>query len=157
MNIRVSRSKLVLLATALAVLVVGFLVWNSPERRIRAAISEGKAAIESKDLAGAMSHVSLHYQDPLGLNYGGVRMVLTRSFALFEKMAVRLDRMQVDVDDDRAAVHADLSIIVTTGGQKAYLIGGRDEPVPITIRFIKERIRWQVRSVEGIRWPGLDF
>lgn len=45
--------------TVTAAVIIGFFYWSSPERRIRAVLSDGEAAIEAKDLDRVMSHVSL--------------------------------------------------------------------------------------------------
>lgn len=144
---------LAVILTMIAASVIGFWYWNSPERRIRAILTDGKAAIEKKDLDRAMSHVSLQYRDENGFAYMTVKKLLKMAFDQFEEFDVRLTNVQMEIQKDRAVVHADLDVIGTHQGEKSYLIGSREEPVPIRITFAKETLRWQVLSVDGIRLP----
>ncbi len=135
----------------LAAAVVAFLYWNSPARRIRAVLSDGEAAIEAKDLDRAMSHVSFHYQDEHGFNFLAVKDLLKRIFEQFEGFDVRLTNITVDIHDERAVVRTDLELVVIVKGEKAYLIGSGEKPVPVRMTFTKDMLRWQVQSVDGLR------
>ena len=145
--------KVVGLLVVIAAVVVAFLYWNSPARRIRAVLSDGEAAIEAKDLDRAMSHVSLHYQDENGFNFLTVKELLKRVFEQFEGCDVRLANIAVDIHDERAVVRADLEVLVIHQGEKAYLIGSGEKPALVRITFTKDMLRWQVRSVDGLRLP----
>ena len=152
------KSWIVLVVLAiLAASVIGFLYWNSPERRIRAVLTDGKAAIEAKDLDRAMSHVSLKYRDENGLAYMTVKKLLKMAFDQFEGFDLRLTNVKLEIEKDRTVVHADLDVIGTNKGEKSYLIGSREEPVSIRITLVKETMRWQVLSVDGIRLPFAEF
>ena len=143
--------------TILVASVIGFIYWNSPERRIRAVLTDGKAAIEAKDLDRAMSHVSLQYRDENGFAYMTVKKLLKMAFDQFEGFDLRLTNVSMEIQKDRAVVQTDLEVIGIQQGEKSYLIGSREESVPIRITFVKETMRWQVVSVDGIRMPFSEF
>ncbi|MBI3611457.1 MAG: hypothetical protein HY204_12260 [Nitrospirae bacterium] len=137
--------------------VIGFMYWNSPERRIRAVLSDGKAAIEAKEMDRAMSHVSLQYRDENGLAYMTVKKLLKMAFDQFEGFELRLTNVALEIEKDHAVVRADLDVIGIHQKEKSYLIGSQQEPVPIRITLVKETMKWQVVSVDGIKMPFADF
>ena len=145
------------LLVVMAAAVIGFLYWNSPERRIRAVLADGKAAIEAKDMDRAMSHVSLQYRDQNGFAYMTVKKLLKMAFDQFEGFDVRLSNVKMEIKKDRAVVSADLDVVGIQKGEKSYLIGSQQEPVPIRVTFVKETMRWLVVSVDGIRMPFDEF
>jgi len=145
------------LLVAIALGVVGFLHWNSPERRIRAVLSDSEAAIEAKDLDRAMSHVSLQYRDEQGLAYLPMKRLMKRAFDQFEGFDIRLSDIRIDINEDQALIQADLEVLVVSQNEKAYLIGSRQEPVPIRIALAKETLNWKILSVNGIRLPITEF
>lgn len=137
--------------------IIGFLYWNSPERRIRAVLSDGETAIEAKDLARVMSHVSLQYRDEQGFAYLTVKKLLEMAFDEFEGLDVRLSDVNIEVQEDRALVQTDSRVIITAQGEKAYIIGDHEEPVPVRIALAKETLKWRIQSVNGIRMPFNAF
>lgn len=139
--------------TVTAAVIVGFLYWSSPERRIRAVLSDGEAAIEAKDLDRVMSHVSLQYRDERGFAYLTVKKLLRMACDEFEGFDLRLGNVHIDVQENGAVIQTDLEVLIIAQGKKAYLIGSREGPVPIRITMAKETMRWLVQSVDGIRMP----
>lgn len=137
--------------------VIGFLYWNSPERRIRAVLSDSEAAVEAKDLDRAMSHVSLQYRDEQGLAYLPMKRLMKMAFGQFEGFDIRLTDIRIDINKDQALIQADLEVLVVSQNEKAYLIGSRQEPVPIRIALAKETLNWKILSVNGFRLPITEF
>ncbi len=137
--------------------VIGFLYWNSPERRIRAVLADSEAAIEAKDLDRAMSHVSLQYRDERGLAYLTIKRLIKMAFDQFEGFDVKLSDIRVDINKDKALVQVNLEVLVVSKNEKAYLIGSQQEPVPIRIALAKEILQWKILSVNGIRLPITEF
>ena len=133
--------------------VIGFLSWDSPERRIRTALSDMKAAIESKDLDRAMSQVSLQYRDEQGLAYLPMKRLMKMAFDRFEGFDIRLSDIRIDINKDKALIQVDLEVIVGSPNEKAYLIGTQQEPLPIRIALSKEHMNWKILGVNGIRLP----
>jgi hypothetical protein len=157
MRTRLTVRRAVIVAAVLVLCGVSTGYGDTPEHRIRVLLSEGKSAIETENLARAMSHVSPRYRDSQGFLYNDVRSVLTRSFAIFDGMNLRLGQVHIKMDGDRAVIQALLAVQGSFRGLNSYLIGSRDEMVPVTIRVAKEGTRWQVRSVEGVQLNNFDF
>jgi hypothetical protein len=137
--------------------VIGFLSWDSPERGIRAVLSDSQAAVEAKDLNRVMSHVSLQYRDEQGLAYLSMKRLMKMAFDRFEGLDVRLSDIRIDISKDKALVQVDLEVFVVSRNEKAYLIGSQQEPVPIRIALAKESMKWKILSVNGIRLPITEF
>ena len=146
-----------LLTILIAAGAIGFWYWNSPERQIRKVLSRGEAAIEAKDLDGAMALVSLQYRDELGLAYLPLKKMIELVFEEFESLDLNLANFKIDIQEDKALVQADLRITAAVGGEKSYVVGSRTEPVPVRIALIKELLLWKVQAVDGIRSPFDGF
>ncbi|MFQ5938382.1 MAG: hypothetical protein ACE5LB_18430 [Acidiferrobacterales bacterium] len=146
---RLNLKYLVPLIVAVAV-VLAWLLWDSPQRAIRGVLDDGEAAVEAKDLVGAMSHVSRQYLDEYGLNYLGTRRVLGWSFNRFQALDVLLHDVSVDVRGDRATARGKLQVLVRQGDESVSLIGAAGDPDLVTITLIRERLAWKVTSVNGI-------
>lgn len=144
---------LVLIAAA-AALIIKF-AFASEKKKILKTIYEGSAAVEAEDAARCMSYVSLQYLDDYGLKYLVVQRILTEVFKTFDGFKVLLDNIEITVDDnkEKAVASFDLRIIVTLQNQPGYLVGTNDGPARVKIHFIKERLKWQVIKVEGIKAP----
>jgi Zn-dependent membrane protease YugP len=124
--------------------------WESPESAIRAVLREGAAAVETKDMAGAMSQLSRHYLDENGLNFLAVRRVLGVVFDRFQRIDVRLGDVTVNITGAKAVAQAALQVLVQVQRDNAYAIGAPGAPDLVTITFIKEPLAWKVISVNGI-------
>ena len=146
-----------LLTITIAAGAIGFWYWNSPERQIRKVLSRGEAAIEAKDLDGAMAIVSLQYRDELGLAYLPLKKMLGMVFDEFESLNINLANLKIDIQKDKALVQADLRITTAVGSEKMYVVGSRSEPLPVRIALIKELLKWKVQAVNGIRSPFDEF
>lgn len=102
-----------------------------------------------------MSHVSLQYSDDYGIKYLIVKRILIDVFKEFDGFKVLLDNIEIEVKEDKAVASFDLRIIVTLHNQPGYLVGSTDSPAKIMMYFIKERLKWQVIKVSGVRMPNL--
>lgn len=137
-----------------AALIIKF-VFASENKKILKVIYEGKAAVEAEDVPKCMTHVSLQYLDDYGLRYLVVQRILTEAFKTFDGFKVLLDNIEIEVDNnkEKAVASFDLRIIVTIQNQPGYLVGTNDGPAKVRMYFIKERLKWQVIKVEGIKAP----
>jgi hypothetical protein len=141
-----------------SIVILGFVglvvvVWffsDSSQSAIRTVLREGAAAIEAKNMAGAMSHVSRRYLDENGLNHLAVRRVLGVAFQRFQRMDIRLGDVTVKINGDRAAAQVALQVLVQLQGETAYVVGAPAAPDLVTISFSKEPLAWRVISVNGI-------
>lgn len=145
-----SRTRNILIVGFIALVAVIWLFWDSPERAIRAVLREGEAAIEAKDMAAAMSHVSRQYLDENGLNYLALRRLLSWTFNRFKQLDVRLYDVTIDVNGDRATARTTLHVLAPEGDASRYLIGASGLPELVTVTLVKEPLAWKVVSVNGI-------
>ena len=145
-----------LIIIAIAAIIIKFL-FVSEKSRILKVINEGRAAVEAEDVDKCMSYISLQYSDDYGLKYLIVKRILTDVFKEFDGFKVMLDDVEIEVNNkEKTAVAAfDLRIIVTLHNQPGYLVGTTDSPAKIKMYFIKERLKWQVVKVTGIRMPNM--
>ena len=145
-----------LIIIAIAAIIIKFL-FVSEKSRILKVINEGRAAVEAEDVDKCMSYISLQYSDDYGLKYLIVKRILTDVFKEFDGFKVMLDDVEIEVNNkEKTAVAAfDLRIIVTLHNQPGYLVGSTDSPAKIKMYFIKERLKWQVVKVTGIRMPNM--
>jgi hypothetical protein len=144
----------ILIIIIIAAIVIKFLL-VSEKSRILKIINEGRAAVEAEDVEKCMSHISLQYSDDYGLKYLIVKRILTDVFKEFDGFKVLLDNIEIEVKEDKAVASFDLRIIVTLHNQPGYLVGSTDSPAKIKVYFVKERLKWQVIKVSGIRMPNL--
>ena len=145
-----------LIIIIVAAIIIKFLL-VSEKSRILKVINEGKAAVEAEDVDRCMSHVSLQYSDDYGLKYLIVKRILIDVFKEFDGFKVLLDSIEIEVNkkEGTAVASFDLRIIVTLHNQPGYLVGSTDSPAKIKMHFIKERLKWQVVKVSGIKIPHL--
>jgi hypothetical protein len=134
----------------MVVVVAVWSFWDSSERTIRALLRDGEQAVETEDIARAMSHVSRQYLDENGLNYLAVRRVLGWAFNRFDGFDVRLRDVTIDVGDGSAIARGVLQVLVVQEGDNAYLIGDAGMPESVTISLLKGPLGWSVTSVNGI-------
>ena len=137
--------------------VAGYWFWNSPERQIRKTLSKVVTAFEAEDIDGTIAHFSLKYRDDMGLAYLNIKQLMKQGFEEFEGFDVLLSIRDFKIADNAAVVFADFRLIIEAQGQKAYIIGSHDNPIPIEFRFAKEILKWKILAVNGIRVPYLDF
>ena len=148
---------MILIAAVIAAAFLVYRYWMSPERQIRKVLSESEAAFEAKDSDGVMRHVSLQYRDDLGLAYLNLKELMKKGFEEFEGFDVRLGNLRIDRSDDQATVLADLRLVVFQKGEKAFLLGSDEDPLPMEFQFARERLDWKIRAINGIRIPYVDF
>ena len=145
---------IILIIIVIAAIIVKFFL-VSEKSRILKVINEGRAAVEAEDIEKCMSHVSLQYSDDYGIKYLIVKRILIDVFKEFDGFKVLLDNIEIEVKEDKAVASFDLRIIVTLHNQPGYLVGSTDSPAKIMMYFIKERLKWQVIKVSGVRMPNL--
>lgn len=145
---------IILIIIVIAAIIVKFFL-VSEKSRILKVINEGRAAVEAEDVEKSMSHVSLQYSDDYGIKYLIVKRILIDVFKEFDGFKVLLDNIEIEVKEDKAVASFDLRIIVTLHNQPGYLVGSTDSPAKIMMYFIKERLKWQVIKVSGVRMPNL--
>ncbi len=155
-NKKLFYGMVILIVIVVSAIIIKFLL-VSEKSGILKVINEGKAAIEAENIEKSMSYVSLQYSDDYGLKYLIVKRILADVFKEFDGFKVLLDNIEIDVNkkENTAVAAFDLRIIVTLHNQPGYLVGLTDSPAKIKMYFIKERLRWQVVKVSGIKMPHL--
>ncbi len=146
--------KLIYGTIGITLIVVGFLIvryYYSDERRIKKIIEGGKRAVEAEDTIKCISYVSIHYSDSHGLNYILVKRVLEEVFREFDGFEVITKDLKVTVNDDTAKAEFKGAVIVNIGGMRGFLVGGNDGPAVIRVNLNRERFRWKIVRVEGIK------
>lgn len=134
----------------MVVVVAVWSFWDSSERTIRALLRDDEQAVETEDIARAMSHVSQQYLDDNGLNYLAVRRVLDWAFNRFDGFDVRLRDVAIDVGDRSAIARSVLQMLVVQDGDNTFLIGDAGMPESVTISLLKRPLGWNVTSLNGI-------
>ncbi len=134
----------------MVVVVAVWSFWDSSERTIRALLRDDEQAVETEDIARAMSHVSQQYLDDNGLNYLAVRRVLHWAFNRFDGFDVRLRDVAIDVGDRSTIARGVLQLLVVQEGDNTYLIGDAGMPESVTISLLKGPQGWNVTSLNGI-------
>ncbi len=134
----------------MVIVVAVWSFWDSSERTIRALLRDGEQAVETEDIARAMSHVSRQYLDENGLNYLAVRRVLGWAFNRFDGFDIRLRDVAIDVGDGSAIARGVLQVLVVQERDNAYLIGDAGMPESVTISLLKGPQGWNVTSLNGI-------
>jgi hypothetical protein len=145
----------------LAVLVVaaGYYAYErflvSEEGRIRKTLEKAVDQFQKKDLPGCLAHVSPRYQDEWGFSAFQVRGVLARVFQEFKGLDLTVEDLEIQVLERReATVFAGVRLLVTRGDRRGFLLGSGDRPLPVKIHLAKERGRWRITEVSGVR---IDF
>jgi hypothetical protein len=127
----------------------------SEEGRIRKVLEKAVHQFQKKDLPGCLAHVSPRYGDEWGLNAFQLRGILGRVFQEFKDLDLTVEDLQIQVVERReATVFANARLLVTRGDRKGFLLGSGDHPLSVKIHFAKERGRWRITEVGGIR---VDF
>ena len=152
-----ARIRYVVIIGFVAVVALAWFFWDSSERAIRAVLREGEAAVEAKDLAAAMSQISRQYLDENGLNYLAVRRALGWAFNRFQRIDVRIYDVSIDVNGDQATARAALQVLTADRSESKYLVGAAGLPERATIILAKERLAWNVVSLNGIEMSRLGF
>lgn len=134
----------------MVVVVAVWSFWDSSERTIRALLRDDEQAVETEDIARAMSRVSQQYLDDNGLNFLAVRRVLDWAFNRFDGFDVRLRDVAIDVGDRSAIARSVLQMLVVQDGDNTYLIGDAGMPESVTISLLKRPLGWNVTSLNGI-------
>jgi hypothetical protein len=145
-----SSTRYIVIFGFISLVVLAWFFWDSPQRAIRTVLREGAAAIEAKNMANSMSHVSRRYLDENGLNYLAVRRALAVAFERFQRIDVRLGDVTVKTTGDKATTRVALQVLVQVQRDMEYVIGKPGVPDLVTINLRKEPLAWRVVSVNGI-------
>lgn len=144
------KSVIFLFLLILSPIIIYFL-WPSDESRIKKLIKEGAAAIEKKEIDKVMSKVSFNYYDDYGFTYILIKKLLEDQFRTMSDMKVEYENLKITVKKDSAIADLDVRVIATIGNETGYIIGDIKKPMHLKFTLEKERVKWLVMKIEGLR------
>ena len=144
------KSVIFLFLLILSPIIIYFL-WPSDESRIKKLIKEGAAAIEKKEIDKVMSKVSFNYYDDYGFTYILIKKLLEDQFRTMSDIKVEYENLKITVKKDSAIADLDVRVIATIGNETGYIIGDIKKPVHLKFTLEKERVKWLVMKIEGLR------
>lgn len=144
------KSVIFLFLLILSPIIIYFL-WPSDESRIKKLIKEGAAAIEKKEMDKVMSKVSFNYYDDYGFTYILIKKLLEDQFRTMSDVKVEYENLKITVEKDSAIADLDVRVIATIGNETGYIIGDIKKPVHLKFNLEKERVKWLMMKIEGLR------
>jgi len=146
-----SKKSIALLVLLIIAPVIIYFLWPSDEARIKKLFSEGAKAVEGRKVEDVMSKVSYNYSDGHGLSYITLKQAIERTFKEMSGIQVEYEIKDIKVKDENASAELDLRIIATHGSDTGYAVGDAARPAHLTFSLEKERAKWLVTKVDGLR------
>ncbi len=146
-----SRKSILLLVLLTISPVVIYLLWPSDVSRIRKMFKEGSKAVEARKTEDVMSKVSFNYSDEHGLSYIALKQAVERTFKEVSGIQVEYEITDIKVKDEKATAEVGLRVIATRGRDTGYVLGDAAKPARLTFSLEKERAKWLVTNVGGLR------
>ncbi len=146
-----SKKSIALLMLLIIAPVLIYLLWPSDEARIKKLFREGAKAVEARKVEEVMSKVSYNFSDEHGLSYITLKQAVERALREMSGVQVEYDIRKISVKDDKATAEIDLRVIATYGKDTGYVVGDAAKPAHLTFSLEKERTKWLVTRVEGLR------
>ena len=146
-----SRKSIALLVLLIMAPVIIYLLWPSDEARIKKLFSEGAKAVEGRKVEDVMSKVSYNYSDGHGLSYITLKQAVERTFKEMSGIQVEYDIRDIKIREKNASAKLDLRIIATHGSDTGYAVGDAARPAHLTFWLEKERTKWLVTKVDGLK------
>jgi glutamine amidotransferase-like uncharacterized protein len=131
--------------------VIIYLLWPSDESRIKKLFREGARAVEARNVEDVMSKVSFNYSDEHGLSYITLKQAVERTLKQMSGIQVEYEIKKIEIKDEKGVAAVDLRVIATLGKETGYVVGDAARPAHLTFSLEKERTRWLVTKVEGLR------
>ena len=152
-----SKKTIALIFLVIVLPVVIYLLWPSDAGRIKKLFREGARAIETKDVAGVMSNVSLNYRDEYGFTYLYIKESLKAVFRKMSNIRVERENLTVDVKGKSATADMDVRVIMSEGDETGYVMGDASGPVHLTFTLEKERTKWLIVRTQGLPFDEQKF
>jgi hypothetical protein len=149
-----SKKSIALLALLILFPIVLYVLRPSDEGRIKKLFREGARAVEAGRVEDVMSLVSYNYADEYGLSYLGLKQGFERTFKEMAGIQVEYEIKDISIKDKNATAALDVRVIATHGQDTGYFVGDAARPAHLKFSLEKERMKWLISSVEGLR---LDF
>ncbi len=131
--------------------VIIYLLWPSDEARIKKLFKEGSKAVEARKVEDVMSKVSYNYSDEHGLSYIILKQAMERTFKQMSGIQIEYEIKKIDIKENKATAEVYLRTIATYGRDTGYVVGDAARPERLTVSLEKERTKWLVARVDGLR------
>jgi hypothetical protein len=119
------------------------------EGRIKKFISEGRAAIVSKNILKCSEMVAMHYSDANGMDRSSLIYAVRQSFQYYEKFKINIEDIQIKLGEDKQTAEVDITAMMvgqTTKDAEEYIFEG--EKGHFAIDIVKEERRWKLLKLE---------
>ncbi|MCX6346056.1 MAG: hypothetical protein NT018_13450 [Armatimonadetes bacterium] len=142
-----------------AIIALGYVIFayltvdrRDDQAKIKALFSQAAAAIQKRDLDGAISCVSKNYKDPAGMKYDNLRAITAQALRTEQDYKVEYVQEKTIIADNAATASIKLNIIDNKGGGIIYK---RD----LTVYLAKEKgwhgliiptHYWRVTNIDGL-------
>jgi hypothetical protein len=146
-----SKKSIVLLVLLIISPVIIYLLWPSDASRIKKLFREGAKAIQERNVGDVMAKVSYNYSDGHGLSYITLKRAIERTFKEMSGVQVEYEIRKLVISEDKATAELDLRVIAKYGKDTGYVVGDAARPAHLTFSLEKERTKWLVTKVEGLR------
>ena len=146
-----SKKSIALLIVLFISPVIIYLLWPTDESRIRKLFKEGSKAVEARNVDEVMSKVSYNFSDEHGLSYITLKQGIERTFKEMSGIRIEYEIKDIKVKDEKASAQMDIRVIATRGNDTGYFLGDAARPAQLKFSLEKERTKWLVTSVQGLR------
>lgn len=134
----------------LAIIAAAVILFPTEKKRIKKVIDSGRESVIKEDIEGLMETVSFNYSDDHGGSYLQFKKRAELLFKSYDDFDITMDIKRITVDGDRASAGLDVSIIVSEGDERGYLIGDAGAHREISLFFERSTYGWKVEKIEGI-------
>lgn len=145
------------LALALVILlavVLIILLMPNEKKRVTRDIRALEQAVEHRDKTLALHYISASYDDPKGLDYGGLTQIIDNMFLNSSSIEIILSNLKPSIDSTDhshcifASCSLGLRVFAVVDSQKVLLYGGVIQPSPVRAYFKKASDRYELYSAE---------
>ena len=133
--------------------IIAIVIFPSDKARIQKVIMTSEEAVMNEDVQAVMEHVSFNYGDAYGGSYLTLKKRIERLFNTYDDLEVISDIVEIIVNEDKAVADLKVSLIVSSGTERGYLIGDAGSHSKIKIDLEKEKFGWMIKRMKFFRKP----
>lgn len=139
---------------SVSVLIVGVVIvislFPSEKKRVKKIIMKCGDAVAAEDIDALMEHVSFHYSDKHGGSYLRVKNAAESAFNSFDDFDLEIDIMSINIQENKADADVKVSLIVSDGATRGYLLGDAGGLQDVHVSFEKDPYEWKVIRINGV-------
>lgn len=136
-----------------AAVFIAIVIFPSDKTRIQKVIMTSEEAVMNEDVQAVMEHVSFNYGDAHGGSYLTIKKRLERLFNTYNDLEVIADIVEITVNEDKAVADLKVSLIVSAGTERGYLIGDAGSHAKVKVDLEKEKLGWMIIRMDYFRKP----